>query len=80
MTIRVVLFSRWDSYSFSADAFLFFKKTDAIAYVQELLSDEYERNAIEEKYFKQKTEECVKYFDDFGTYSFEILVEPKEIG
>lgn len=79
MTIRVVILSRWDLGGFNANAFLFYTREDAITYAQELLSDEYEQNELREEDFRQKSDEYIKYIDDFGTYGFEILVEPKQI-
>jgi len=79
MTIRVVILSRWDLGGFSANAFLFHTREDAITYAQELLSEEYEQNELREEDFRQKSDEYIKYIDDFGTYWFEILVESKQI-
>ena len=79
MEIRVVILSRWDMMGFNANAFLFHTREDAITFAQELLSEEYEQNELREEDFRQKSEEHIKYIDDFGTYWFEILVELKQI-
>ena len=64
---------------FNANAFLFHTREDAIPYAQELLSEEYEQNELREEDFRQKSDEHIRYIDDFGTYGFEILVEQKQI-
>jgi hypothetical protein len=53
---------------FNANAFLFHTREDAITFAQELLSEEYEQNELREEDFRQKSEEHIKYIDDFGTY------------